>query len=269
VSTKKPCVGVAANELQYPRHSWQSWRDRYHKQLKNRPPSAFNIPDNAPPSPPSDQFNERIPAAPASPKPARQQIPRVEQASDATKSSRKGKAKTKNEYSVEELEGMFSVDDWVELYAFADLIDDWKGKDEYDTRWAGWAELRGKQTVGQWQQYYEKVVYPQWLLDPISKREKIKKQVEQKYDAERASGSQPIAQQSPKSGKPDEIPSATATQEEVGIKRPSRFEDKRFIKLMKEIQGECLSPAYTLYAMEKKENALNAHPALDHGKYIK
>jgi hypothetical protein len=189
---KEPFLGLVANEPQYPRHTWQSWRDRYHKQLKNRPPSAFNIPDNAPPSPPSDQSNERMPPAPASLMTTKQQTPKTEQTSNTKNLSRKGKSKSKSDYSVQELEGIFTVDDWLELYAFADLIDDSKGTDEYDTTWAQWAEFKDEQTGEQWQQYYEKVVYPQWLVDPVSKRQKIKRQVERKYDEARASESQPV-----------------------------------------------------------------------------
>ncbi|RYN35175.1 hypothetical protein AA0119_g9575 [Alternaria tenuissima] len=179
-------------EAKYPRHTWQSWRDRYHKQLKNRPPSAFNIPDNAPPSPPSDQSNERMPPAPASLMTTKQQTPKTEQTSNTKNLSWKGKSKSKSDYSVQELEGIFTVDDWLELYAFADLIDDSKGTDEYDATWAQWAEFKDEQTGEQWQQYYEKVVYPQWLVDPVSKRQKIKRQVERKYDEARASESQPV-----------------------------------------------------------------------------
>jgi hypothetical protein len=189
---KEPFLNLVANEPQYPRHTWQSWRDRYHKQLKNRPPSAFNIPDNAPPSPPSDQSNERMPPAPASPIPTKQKTPETGQTSNTKNLVRKGKSKSKSDYSVQELEGIFTVDDWLELYAFADFIDDSKGTDEYDTTWAQWAEFKGEQTGEQWQQYYEKVVYPQWLVDPVSKREKIKRQVERKHDEARASESQPV-----------------------------------------------------------------------------
>jgi hypothetical protein len=261
-------MNMSVDQRQHPRHTWQSWRDRYHKQLKNRPPSAFNIPDNAPPSPPSDQSNERIPRAPAPSKPTKQQTPQTEQASNATKPSRKGKSKAKGDYSVEELEGMFSTDDWLELYAFVEIIESLKGTDGYESAWGGWAEEQGEQTVDQWQQYYDKVVYPQWLRDPVSKRDKIRRKMERKHGAERASEDQPTAQESPELGKPNAIPSATAAQQEVGTQKPSRSEDKRFEELLKEDQQERLSPAYTLYALEKKQDMLNTQPTLDHGKYI-
>jgi hypothetical protein len=122
----------------------------------------------------------------------KQQTPKTEQTSNTKNLSWKGKSKSKSDYSVQELEGIFTVDDWLELYAFADLIDDSKGTDEYDATWAQWAEFKDEQTGEQWQQYYEKVVYPQWLVDPVSKREKIKRQVERKHDEARASESQPV-----------------------------------------------------------------------------
>ncbi|KAG9187555.1 hypothetical protein G6011_05426 [Alternaria panax] len=246
-------------EAKYPRHTWQSWRDRYQKQLKNRPPSTVNIPDNAPPSPPSDQSNERMPLALS--EPAKQETPKTEQASNVTNLGSKGKSKTKTDYSVDELETMFSTDDWLHLYAFVEEINNLKGTDQWESAWDGWAEAEGRQTVDQWQQFYEKVVHLQWLRDPISQREKIKRKVVQKLDAP---GSQPTDLQSPKLGKPDEIPSTAAAQEEVGARQPPCFDEKRFIKLLKEIHGERLAPAYALYAMEKKEEVLNAQPALGH-----
>jgi hypothetical protein len=91
----------------------------------------------------------------------KQQTHKTEQTSNTKNLSWKGKSKSKSDYSVQELEGIFTVDDWLELYAFADLIDDSKGTDEYDATWAQWAEFKDEQTGEQWQQYYEKVVYPQ------------------------------------------------------------------------------------------------------------
>ena len=39
--------------MQHPQHPWQSWRDRWIKQLKGKP-RPFPLPHNAPPTPPSD-----------------------------------------------------------------------------------------------------------------------------------------------------------------------------------------------------------------------
>lgn len=43
--------------LQNPRHTWQSWRDRWVKTLKNLPGSA-SLSEGAPPAPPVDQATE-------------------------------------------------------------------------------------------------------------------------------------------------------------------------------------------------------------------
>lgn len=39
--------------MQHPQHPWQSWRDRWVKQLKGKP-RPFPLPHEAPPTPPSD-----------------------------------------------------------------------------------------------------------------------------------------------------------------------------------------------------------------------
>ncbi|KAI4674336.1 uncharacterized protein J4E84_010574 [Alternaria hordeiaustralica] len=204
-------ASVSGNELykqleaKYPRHTWQSWRDRWVKTLSKRPLSAFTIPDNAPPSPPSDQSNERMPPVPAPSKPTEQQTPKTEQAPSATNLDNKGKAKANRDYSVEELEVMFSTDDWLECYAFVPIIDGVEGQDDWISAWDGWAENQGNQTAEQWRQYYEKVVRPQWLRDPVSKRDKIRKKMEQKHDAANARRSQALSQHPAEIEKPDEI----------------------------------------------------------------
>ncbi|KAI4614356.1 uncharacterized protein J4E87_009577 [Alternaria ethzedia] len=203
-------ASISGNELykqleaKYPRHTWQSWRDRWVKTLSKRPLSAFTIPDNAPPSPPSDQSNERMPPVPAPSKPTEQQTPKTEQAPSATNLDNKGKAKANRDYSVEELEVMFSTDDWLECYAFVAIIDGVEGQDDWISAWDGWAENQGNQTAEQWRQYYEKVVRPQWLRDPVSKRDKIRKKMEQKHDAEKARRSQALSQHLAEIDKPDE-----------------------------------------------------------------
>jgi hypothetical protein len=265
-----------ANQEQYPRHTWQSWRDRWLKQLRNRPPSAFMIPDNAPPSPPSDQSNERMPPAPAPSKPADQQPPKTEQAPIMVKHDKKGKSKANGDYSVEELEGMFSTDDWLECYAFVELIDGLQGQDEYDSAWKGWSEHQGKQTTEQWRQYYEKVVRPQWLRDPVWKREKIRRKMEEKHDAEKASASQMTSQQSPQPEKPDtkdtsdalrsppktllepKMPSsATARQES-----PNFYEDQleRFSKRLRENDLEEQEEEVELAPATKRRKSRSATP---------
>lgn len=49
-----------------------------------------------------------------------------------------------------------------------------------DTAWANWAEAQNNQTVGQWRQYYDKVVRPSWLRDPEWKREHVRAKVEKR-----------------------------------------------------------------------------------------
>lgn len=89
-----------------PSTSWQSWRDRYLKQLRHRPPAAFNIPDNTPPSPPLDQFAEQLPQS--RPAPKKEQKPSAGSSSKtttltkeavSTKATGLGKAKKRAEYT--------------------------------------------------------------------------------------------------------------------------------------------------------------------------
>jgi hypothetical protein len=160
--------------------------------LRERPPSAFSIPDNAPPSPPSDHPAEPLPI----PSPSTQ---RKEAASKSPakakvsgRSSAKAKAKTADtdDYTVEQLAATFSSDDWEELYAFVDIIQGLAGQERYDRAWKQWAESQDNQTVEQWRQYYEKVVRPQWLRDPEWKREQIRKKVEMRHEGSKESASQ-------------------------------------------------------------------------------
>ncbi|EGP88428.1 uncharacterized protein MYCGRDRAFT_71018 [Zymoseptoria tritici IPO323] len=43
-----------------PRHTWQSWRDRYVKKLLGKPPAGVMVAANAPPSPPTAPDNDQI-----------------------------------------------------------------------------------------------------------------------------------------------------------------------------------------------------------------
>jgi len=144
-----------------------------------------------------------MPTVPALSKATEQQIPKTEQAPSAKSLDDKGKAQANRDYSVAELEVMFSTDDWLECYAFVEIIDGVEGQDDYLSAWDGWAENQGNQTAEQWRQYYEKVVRPQWLRDPVSKREKIRKKMEEKHDAENARRSQALTQHPAEIEKPD------------------------------------------------------------------
>lgn len=175
--------------VQHPRHTWQSWRDRYLRQLKNRPPSSFNLSDDAPPLPLPNQTTSTSTERRTS-----GAFPAVEKWKEAAQSEKKvsgaGKARSKVEYTLEELEALFSPDDWEELYAFVETIDSLAGQDGYEGAWTSWAENQNKQTADQWRQYYEQVVRPQWLRDPEWKREQITKKVEEQHADAPASQSQ-------------------------------------------------------------------------------
>jgi hypothetical protein len=87
------------------------------------------------------------------------------------------------DYTLKQLEATFSAEDWESLYAFVEEIEDCSKEDgEYAKAWAKWAKDRGNQTAEQWRQYYEKVVRPQWLKDPESKRKWIRKKVQKRHD---------------------------------------------------------------------------------------
>ncbi|CAO2647617.1 Nn.00g085390.m01.CDS01 [Neocucurbitaria sp. VM-36] len=254
-------------EAKYPRHPWQSWRDRYLKQLRARPPSAFNIPDNAPPSPPSDQSNEQRPSAPSSSRHAKQPVATKVPTKAAKKVSGPGKARTKDDFGLDELAGIFSSEDWEELYAFVDVIDSLAGQERYDASWAEWAEAQANQTAEQWRQYYEKVVRPQWLRDPLWKRVQIKKKIEKKYDGSSAGQSQSYSQQQHQElDEHEEATSTTTTSIEKAsqAQKPSESEDEHFEQLLEGGRDNQDAAAYIHYAREQKWSTWNAQPGLDY-----
>lgn len=102
---------------------------------------------------------------------------------------------TKDEDSLNKLAASFTSEDWEELYAFVDIIHSLAGTERYDASWVQWAEHQEHHTPEQWRQYYEKVVRPQWLRDPVSKREQIRKKIERKHEGGDAVQSQAFSQQ--------------------------------------------------------------------------
>ncbi|KAJ4983964.1 transcription factor [Stagonosporopsis vannaccii] len=199
---------VSGNEIykkleeKHPQHPWQSWRDRYVKKLQFMPPFTFNISDNAPPSPPSDHSarvaeppvvkktvlvknKDKARAASTEDQLARVRIPTSkEQTTSNTSLIANEPADRGEEYTVEQLAATFTTEDWESLYAFVEEVDSCsRDEDSYERAWTGWAEDRENQTAQQWRQYYEKVVRPQWLRDPVSKREQIKKRVVERLAA--------------------------------------------------------------------------------------
>ncbi|KAJ4344979.1 hypothetical protein N0V95_006057 [Ascochyta clinopodiicola] len=184
-------VAISGNELykqleqKCPRHTWQSWRDRYLKQLHGRPASTFSSAADMPP--PSDQSSRAV-EAPVGNKNAlvknKEKVSSVTEPEAATSEEQAAS----EEYTVNQLAATFSTEDWEELYAFVEHIDNLsKDKLSYQTSWASWAKHMDNQTAAQWQQYYEKVVRPQWLRDPVSKRERIRKRVEEKHQDDSSS----------------------------------------------------------------------------------
>ncbi|PZC96477.1 Myb-DNA-bind-2 multi-domain protein [Pyrenophora tritici-repentis] len=248
-------------EQKYPRHTWQSWRDRYLKKLKQYPPKGLSVADNAPPSPASDRSNERAPPvapreAPKKKQPASKPVP-------ATNVSEKPK---KHEYKVNELTDMFTTEDWLDLYAYVDLIDATKEDGRYDAKWVLWAEHRGEQTSEQWRQYYEKVVRPQWLRDPQSKRDRIREEMDQKHAEEKLSQSQSVREQLSEHEESDEEPVAPtpAIKESKAADQPSESEDEGFENFLNEEGASNPPAAYKLYAREMRQAASTAQPSLDY-----
>lgn len=98
------------------------------------------------------------------------------------------------EYTVEQLAATFTTKDWENLYAYVEEIDNCARDGNYAEAWVNWSEKEQNQTAEQWRQYFEKVVRPQWLRDPTSKRQDIKKKVEQRIKETEASSTQSQSQ---------------------------------------------------------------------------
>ncbi|KAF2641092.1 hypothetical protein P280DRAFT_399214 [Massarina eburnea CBS 473.64] len=244
-------------EKQYPQHPWQSWRDRYLKQLRNRPPSAFNIPENAPPSPPTDEPAESTPvrkAEPASPK------------------TKKVSGETKTESKEIELQNMykFSKEEEEELYAIVEEISAASPKD-YRKAWDEMAEAKGdKHSADEWRLCFEGVVKPQWEKDSVEQRQTIRQRVLKRIEE---SASQELEQES---NTQDDDPEKTAVETEEPTtpqaQKPkskrtrdeNEDEDARFeTHLNKKHKGKA-SSAYLFFAREKKYTVWQNQPGLDY-----
>lgn len=141
--------------------------------------------------------------------------------------------------------------------------------DEYDSAWERWAEEQGKQTAVQWRQYFEKVVRPQWLIDPVSKREEIKRKVEKQHDEDNQSQSQSISQPFSQLVKPEEeaAQSTVPVEGDTPLQTPD-FNDKRFEELINNEHNNKVPSAYKFFAREKKQETLNAYPGRGHSKCL-
>ncbi|KAF1953804.1 hypothetical protein CC80DRAFT_494384 [Byssothecium circinans] len=257
-------------EAQHPQHPWQSWRDRYLKQLRNRPPSAFNIPNNAPPSPPTDEPVERTPA----PKPVNKSTPheKIEKVEKVPSSSNRmsgaGKVRSRDEVSVQELGNMFSREDWEELYAFTEQITSSGAEQNYLDAWKALAEDKNAQSAEMWQQYFEKVVRPQWVRDPEWKRQKIRKLVEERHEtkasqkATQENNTQNVGAQ--KETAETGQASTPRTESPKGKRKRKKDEDERFEEhLSKHHKGKA-SSAYVFFARERKYTVWHDQPGLDY-----
>jgi hypothetical protein len=263
---------------QYPRHTWQSWRDHYIKFLRGRPPSAFNIPDSAPPSPPSDNLTQQAGQSSAAPRPAKRAAS-VQRHTQAPKKvsgrgiTRDSKADVAPDYTLEQLEATFTSEDWEELYAFVDIIDAVEGKKNYDQAWEKWAKAQDNQTVDQWRQYFEKVVRPQWQRDPESKREQIRNKVEERHQA---ASSQQMNEEAEAEAEAipaiDESNVATqrSTEAEPIEDEPTEVNDTQDVLVEQELEAKRIgsdnAAAYFYYAREQKWSTWNAQPELDYSK---
>ncbi|KAF4547657.1 Hypothetical protein D9617_38g090970 [Elsinoe fawcettii] len=151
-------------ERRNPRHTFQSWRDRYIKVLINRPPTG--VAPTGPPTPPSDN----APSTPVvRPQPTsrstRPQVPRTarrpssnarpsygedytdERDNDVVPGSKYPKGFTEGE-----LEMLMDEAEDIERIAYGDL----------DKAWEAYAAEHGRHTAEEWAEFHVKCVRPEW-----------------------------------------------------------------------------------------------------------
>jgi hypothetical protein len=248
-------------EVQHPRHTWQSWRDRYVKQLRNRPPAGLDVPENAPPSPPSDQSVERMPPARPVPKTDKRPV----QTQSVTKAEH-SRASVDNKlppsvdaYTVDDFDKIFATSDWEELYANVEVIQGIHVTG-YIKGWQSWAKGTS-QTAEQWRQYFEKIVLPQWEQDGSAKKKTIKDRVARRHDPEKEDegedevdvegGVTEMQTESPAVlGPSTPTPKRKREQSAPVIGAPS--EDALVEQFLKERGGHRAQDAYMFWAREKR-----------------
>ncbi|KAI4156431.1 MAG: hypothetical protein L6R39_001102, partial [Caloplaca ligustica] len=125
-------------EAKNPRHTWQSWRDRWVKNLRTLPRSAF-ISQNAPPTPPAEQsVGMQEPLKPATPLKARPKAFSKEDGEDLMMSG----------------EGIMNMH-----------------PDNVEDAWSAWAESRENpkdHSAREWQDFWEKSIRPVFLKHQAS-----------------------------------------------------------------------------------------------------
>ncbi|CAI6332202.1 unnamed protein product [Periconia digitata] len=244
-------------EAQHPQHPWQSWRDRYVKQLRHRPPSAFNIPDNALPSPPTDESKN---------KPKTAARPALEQG--AASSLEKVTSTNNKNIALGELEKLFSSGDWEEMYAFKEEITNLEGE-EHINAWKSFAEKRS-QSATLLQQYFERIVKPQWDSDPDWKHREIKKRVKERFGD--SGGSQEAAPKEDLDNSvtehiPLENPISNAEFPYPSLKGKRKWDDMDDARFEEHLQNDHegkASPAYILFAQARKYDVWQEQPGLDY-----
>ncbi|KAF2279745.1 uncharacterized protein EI97DRAFT_430763 [Westerdykella ornata] len=242
-------------EAKHPRHTWQSYRDRYLKRLQHRKPPTLSVPHNAPPSPPSDQSADQLQSEPQlepsehnemrAPKP--KSTPPVKKGGAGN--VKQERAKQKKSHTVEELRGMFDEEDWEELYANVDTILQ-ASVEIYLEGWVTWAKGT-TQTAEQWQQFFEKVVVPEWKKDATPKKQAIQARVSQRHaNARKDHGDEPIVEPS------DSTPTPSRKRKTPELELRSASPDAELFdsfveRFLEERQGRRAQSAYMFWAREK------------------
>lgn len=162
-------------------------------------------------------------------------------------------------------QGLFEKEDWEMLYAFASDISGEQG-DDYRQGWSRWAEGQ-PQTAGQWRQYFEKVVLPQWQLDSDEKHALIKNRVEKRQEEkDRQKGSHTSQLEAPSMHDQQHAESSPPHPRASSTKRKrNELDDNTFESYLSEHRKGKAPSAYVHFAREKKWDLWNQKPELDYG----
>ncbi|PNS14982.1 Pinin 1 [Sphaceloma murrayae] len=136
-----------------PRHTYQSWRDRYIKYVSSRPPPT--LARDGPPTPPSDITP--APAAPAvqnaQPGVSSTASQRIQKPVVTTEGSTEGSPASRypHGFTDGDMELLIEEAEHIEKIRFAD----------FDTAWESFAKAHGK-TPEQWREFHIKFARPEW-----------------------------------------------------------------------------------------------------------
>ncbi|TKX21287.1 putative TRF2-interacting telomeric protein [Elsinoe australis] len=138
-------------ERKNPRHTYQSWRDRYIKYLSNKPPPT--LAPNGPPTPPSD-------FAPPTSADRAQVMPRTTGTPTQRPNVRPAQHRVP-ENPVSKYPHGFTEGD---LELVMDDVEHIQNitPENIDEAWKTYAEHHGSQTAEQWSDFYTNVVKPEW-----------------------------------------------------------------------------------------------------------